>query len=243
MTNTITTTIKEIYDNAINSYEKITTVKKVEKYKLKEDLYYILTIIDNKEVSRELLYTGGELYGYPIYPIYKEDLSLMRKTNPFWNNYEWFTSDILPDVCGDLPSDFDLKKVIYVQNARHICFDSEFKPLPIVRHGDYIECHRSYGRWNNKPKLGLSDKYYDLTLLREQLLKNDKIVSVSKIFDIPWYNATKKCKHYLDINYIADSDFIQKELSDTHFSLWIGDTINEYLDINNCKIIHLKFKN
>jgi hypothetical protein len=192
---------------------KITTLKE-EKYNLSDKIDYIINYKNGKEVDRLLKYKGGDHYGYSLTPVYKLDLSLLSETNPFWKDYDWFKGDVLPE-----PDKIDMNKIILVQTARHHIYDIDLKPLPIVQFADYIDC-------------GFNNEEYHLKKLREYLLTNDKIVKISEIMDIPSYNANKGCNKYIEVLYIADSDFLQSLLDSKE---WIRYSVAKYLNIEEFK--------
>ena len=109
-------------------------------YHLTDEIKYVVDFKNGKEVSRQLEYKGKNLYGYGLIPIYKKDLSLLSETNPYWKEYSWLEGDKLPK-----PEKIDLKNIIYCQNASHMFFDINKKPIPVVHQGDYIGANLNNG--------------------------------------------------------------------------------------------------
>lgn len=166
-----------------------------ETYHLTEELKYIIDFKNGKEVSRSLEYKGKGNYGYGLTPIYRKDISLLSKTNPYWlNEYSWFEGDKLPE-----PEKVNLKNIIYCQGSSHMFFDLNKKPIPVVHQGNYIGAN-------------LDNGHYDLVKLREYLLKKKNVISVSEILNIPYYNAERGKNKYIQVLVLPDSDTIQKGL-------------------------------
>lgn len=171
-------------------------------------------------------------------PLYQSDLSYLSKTNPFWfktdEDSTWMKGESLPN-----PEDIDLSKIIYLQSSRHIFYDLNKKPIPVVYQGDYIGAN-------------LDNKSYHLKALREYLLTHPNIISVSEIMDIPYYNSSKKRTKYIEVFGIPSSEAIQYgldnnlhgneilfgrpyEREDTYESLFKKPYNKEYLDFLNIK--------
>jgi len=168
-----------------------TTIIKVDTYKLTQDINYIIEYVDGVESYRILKYVGKKLNGYPLSPVYGVDLSILQKTNPFWDTNCW-VEEILPK-----PEDIDISKIIYCQTATHLFYDLNKEPIASVFKGDYIEAK-------------LNNKYYDLEKLRKHLLKKPNVVSVSEILNIPYYNSDGGCTKYIEVLVFADSEILKK---------------------------------
>jgi hypothetical protein len=194
-----------------------TTIITVDTYKLTPDINYVIEYVDGVENYRDLKYVGEKLNGYPLSPLYDVDLSVLQKTNPFWIMDEWFKF-ILPN-----PEDIDLSKIIYCQAGTHLFYDLNKEPISCVFKGCYIEAK-------------LSNKYYDLLKLREHLLKHPKVVYVSDILNIPYYNCDHDTTKYLKVFVLADREIIKKGVSDHSYNHkifgfpWEKDD-EDYLDI------------
>src|SRR5574344_2145447 len=87
---------------------------RTETFHINEVLRYDIVYHNNKEKNRNLRYLGGKIGEYDVWPIYKEDISLLKETNPFWKEYDWLKGDTLPE-----PEELDLSKVILIRRADH----------------------------------------------------------------------------------------------------------------------------
>lgn len=213
--------IMEEYKNQIKITKTTkTTITTVDTYHLTDEIKYVIEFVNNKVKSRTLKYAGKKIGGYPIYPLYDVNISLLQKTNPYWDSAvgdDWFKCENLPK-----PENIDLSKIIFCQPSTYLFYDINKEPLPLVFFGGY--------------GANLTNKYYDLVNLREHLIKNPKIVSVSEILDIPYYNCDEDCTKHIDILVLADSEIIKKGLNGfKHKDLILGTpyckTTEDYLDI------------
>ncbi len=175
------------------------TVTETITYHLTDEIKYVKVITNNKETSRDLYYTGNNLYDYGLKPLYNKDLSILKVHNPYWgkrsgfNDETWFDKVNLPE-----PEDIDLTKIIFGQSARFAFFTLDKKPIPVVVNGDYIEAN-------------LNNHFYDLEKLREYLLKHKNVIKCSEILDIPYYNAgDSNGTKYLSVTIYPNSKILQK---------------------------------
>ncbi len=179
--------------------ETFITKTVTEKYTLSENLLYIRTIVNDKDISNRLEYKGGNINGWPVQPMYKPDLSLLKIWNPFWGenkelglnkDYSWFKFEV-----PETPEDIDLKDIVYIQNASHTFFDINFEPIPVVIHGDYIEA-------------SLDNERYHLKELKQHLDKHPNIVKCSEILGIPGYNSSENRNQYLGVLVYPEKEWL-----------------------------------
>jgi hypothetical protein len=189
-------------------------------YHLTDEIKYVVDFKNGKETGRHLQYKGKSHFGYELNPIYKKDLSLLKTTNPYWGKYDWFETDKLPS-----PENIDLKNIIFVQGSTHMFFDIKKNPIPVVHKGDYIGANFDNG-------------HYDLDKLRKHLLKHKRVVSVSEILDIPYYNSENGKDKYIDVLVLPDSKTIQKGLENK----WTRDEtcFGKYYDKNGFDYLGIK---
>ena len=157
-----------------------TKVYKIDTYHLTKEIKCVVCYLNGKEVSSSLEYTGLKINGYDVRPIYKEDISLLKTTNPFWDNYDWFNYE-LPE-----PKNIDLNNIILIQNASHRFYDINKNVIPVVVKGSYIEAN-------------LRSTWYDIISLREHLLKHPNVVKCSELLEVPYYNANERGELYLEV--------------------------------------------
>ncbi len=171
----------------------VTTVTKVikEEWELCKNLYYTRIThyklsVDNSvepeltQVFNSLSFKGKKINGYDITPLWKKDISILKKWNPFWGenkemglnkDYEFLKQEELPE-----PEDINIEDIIYAQSATHSFFDINLEPLPVVIAGDYIDAR-------------INNANYKLKALKEYLDKHPNVVSCSELLEVPHYNA------------------------------------------------------
>ncbi|HMT02291.1 MAG TPA: hypothetical protein PKD00_03125 [Burkholderiales bacterium] len=185
--------------------KKTTTTKtiKVDKYHLTNEVKYDITFVNGKETHRDLFYVGKNINDYPLKPIYKEDISLLKSWNPFWGDkngkdkgYAWINNLNLPE-----PEKINMNNIILVQNATHSFYDISKEPIPVVVMGDYIEAK-------------LRSNVYDLVKLREHFLKHPNVVSCTEIEEIPYYNNDSGYETYFTAMIYPEKSWLIEMLKD-----------------------------
>lgn len=84
--------------------------------------------------------------------------------------------------------DIVLGEIILGDISRYKLFTHDNKPISMVC---TLNHHFNKGQ--------ITDKYYDLSLLREKLLTNNNVISISEITPLPHYTITD----YSEANYLA----------------------------------------
>lgn len=174
------------------------TITEVITYHLTENIKYDITVINNKEKSRNLRHVGKNIYEYQVQPLYKKDISLLKSWNPFWgkskegiDGYKWLEGDKLPE-----PQDIDINNIILIQRSRQSFYTLNKEPIPVVVHGDYIEAN-------------LRSNIYKLKELRDHFLNHPNIISCSEIRDVPYYNNDSGVEKYLDVLVYPEKEWVQ----------------------------------
>lgn len=197
---------------------------RTETFHINEVLRYDIVYHNNKEKNRNLRYLGGRIGDYSVVPIYKEDISLLKETNPCWGingSYDWLKGDALPE-----PEALDISKVLLVQMGTHSFYGLDRKYLTYVHHGDYIDA-------------GLRSKYYDLDKLEEYLKNDSRVVKISR-HKIPYYNTDDDDypnEEYLDILVLVPGEVWQKGFdlklnrTETVFGRHYDDNMFDFLGI------------
>ena len=180
----------------------ITTVRD-EIFHLTEEIHYHKQFKNDVEVFRKLVHIKHSGRGYDLSsnykPLYKEDKSLLNKTNPFWfhNKFREECESFFKYDLPNNPKDVDLDKVILAYSYSHSFFDININPVATVFQGDYIEA-------------GLNNKKYKLKELRDYLLDKPEVITISEILDIPSYNREKKKTEYIYLELLIDGETIKK---------------------------------
>lgn len=205
-------------ENIKKTTKKTTIV--VETYHLSNEIKYCITYTNNKETERTLKYLGEKINNYGLSVIYKEDLSLLKTTNPFWDNYDWFKTDKLPNV-----EDIDFSKIILIQSVTHSFFTIDKEPIPVYHVGDYCGAN-------------LDNEHYDLVALKSHLDIHPNVKYVSEILDIPYYNRTDNKTKYLKIGVYPTKECLQKAVDNNIPSKDI--VFGNYLDIDGYDFLNIK---
>lgn len=183
-----------------------TTITKTEivTYHLTKEVVYQITIVNDVETQRALVYRGKNIHNYPVSAVYKEDASLLKYWNPFWGDrtiqdersnensgYSWF-NDKLPE-----PEKIDVKKIILAQGASHRFYDLNHNPIPVVFRGDYIEA-------------SLSNEHYDIDKLQKHLKSHKNIVFCSEVLNIPSFNAGQNKNLYIEVLVYPEKKWLEE---------------------------------
>jgi len=161
----------------------------VDTYHLSKDIKVDVTTINGEESKRMLRYTGKNLHGYGLKPIYKFDRTTLNKENPFHVN-KWPTSGEITDI-GDISMD----DIIFSQVSTHSLFELDKSPIPLILPMDYIQCN-------------IENFWYDLEKLRDYLKGHENVVSCSEILDIPYYNAGENRNKYLEVQVLPKKEWL-----------------------------------
>lgn len=180
--------------------EIIITTRRDEIYHLTEEIHYHKRFENDVEVFKKLVYVGNDEFSKNgLRPIYKEDLSLLKQTNPHWfaPEYEQECRNFFTYNLPDDPNDVNLNNIIYTYSYNHSFFNINKEPIGQVFQGNYIEAE-------------LHNKKYKLEELRNYLLTKPEILKLSEIEDIPSYNANKKRNKCIYIQVYIDGETIKK---------------------------------
>lgn len=205
------------------------TITIVENYNLSKTVSYKRTYVNDKLKSNVLHYKGKKHNGYDLHPLWKPDLEVLKKHNPYWgeskefkiDGYDWFNQKELPE-----PSEINLDDIILCQGSTHSFFDLNLDPIPVVVHGDYIDAN-------------LNSKNYNLEELKEYFDSHPNVVRCSEILEIPYYNASKtNGKKFLDVLVYPElewlKDICSKKLDNRFIFTQIWDHKNpDYLKIRS----------
>ena len=162
-----------------------TSVIKTEIYELTDIVDCELSFTDGIE-NRRLIYTGENKY---ISPLYKEDISLLKTKNPFYDNYDWFETNI-PSL-----EDLDTDNIILYSSYNHSFYNKDGNPLGCV-----YAPPNCYGFVNGE---------YRLEELYEYLTKNPLVLDLKEIEEVPYYNNSKGCRRFIDCKVYASSEILQ----------------------------------
>jgi len=167
--------IEKNITKTITSTTNFLTWENVEERILTEKLTYSVT--DKITLVRTLTEDSENIvlrHTEKMMPVYGKTKEEMELTNPFQEQV-YFTSELTPEDFLN----FDINKIVLLNYSSHTMYDINGKELEIPRRYDYMR--------------GVSNKEYNLKELRDYLLSvnDERIISVSKIEDIPYYNAEK----------------------------------------------------
>ena len=175
------------------------TVRIRNRFHLSNEVKYDITTVNGIEKARELIYTGAKLHNYSLVPLYKLDLNLLKKENPFYeNDGNWFSGSELPID----PEKIDLNEVTYVRAETFDFFDINKEPIPIVFKVDYI-----IGR--------ITNLYFDLNIIYPILEKHPNVINIEKI-DVPYYNEDGG-SHAIELLILPEKSWLEKYHSETDY--------------------------
>jgi hypothetical protein len=163
---------------------KTKTVLETHTYSLGNNISYVIDFKNEKEISRQLKYSGGNHFGYDLLPLYDPDLSSLEKSNPFHTNKDWDTFNV--GVLPNTPESVDLTKIVLAQWSTYLLFDVKLDPIPVLVLGNYIDAQ-------------ISSRNYDLKGLHAHFSSHPQVKKIGEIELVPSYNNDSGREKFFDV--------------------------------------------